>query len=159
MIMKHLLTLITSLLLVPVTEVLAGDAFKTDGESRPNIVVIMADDLGWMDLRCYGNEQLDTPVLDRLAADGMRFTVSSIFWRVGRKRRIQGGSCDSSQRKTASWTTLPAALAAPPATATCHGSKNRPLRSSSGVVNAAVVAPSANNSAHNRRKRWKSNSS
>lgn len=74
MIMKHLLTLITSLLLVPVTEVLAGDAFKTDGESRPNIVVIMADDLGWMDLRCYGNEQLETPVLDRLAADGMRFT-------------------------------------------------------------------------------------
>ncbi|KPK75764.1 MAG: N-acetylgalactosamine 6-sulfatase [Phycisphaerae bacterium SM23_30] len=42
--------------------------------SRPNIVVIMADDLGWKDLHCYGNERLDTPTLDRLAAEGMRFT-------------------------------------------------------------------------------------
>jgi arylsulfatase A len=40
----------------------------------PNIVVIMADDLGWMDLHCYGNERLDTPALDQLAAEGMRFT-------------------------------------------------------------------------------------
>ncbi len=44
-------------------------------ESRPpNIIVIMADDLGWMDLRMQGNESLDTPNLDRLAAQGMRFT-------------------------------------------------------------------------------------
>ena len=42
--------------------------------SGPNIVVIMADDLGWMDLHCYGNERLDTPALDQLAAEGMRFT-------------------------------------------------------------------------------------
>ncbi len=42
--------------------------------ARPNIVVIMADDLGWMDLHCQGNERLDTPALDRLAAEGMRFT-------------------------------------------------------------------------------------
>ena len=41
---------------------------------RPNIVVIMADDLGWRDLHCYGNEQIDTPFLDQLAAEGMRFT-------------------------------------------------------------------------------------
>ena len=41
---------------------------------RPNIVVIMADDLGWMDLHCYGNDRMDTPALDQLAADGMRFT-------------------------------------------------------------------------------------
>ena len=34
----------------------------------------MADDLGWMDLHCYGNERLDTPALDQLAAEGMRFT-------------------------------------------------------------------------------------
>lgn len=40
----------------------------------PNIIVIMADDLGWKDLHCYGNESLDTPALDKLAADGMRFT-------------------------------------------------------------------------------------
>lgn len=41
---------------------------------RPNIVVIMADDLGWMDLHCQGNKSLDTPHLDRLASQGMRFT-------------------------------------------------------------------------------------
>ncbi|MEQ1825060.1 MAG: sulfatase [Pirellula sp.] len=41
---------------------------------RPNIVVIMADDLGWMDLHCYGNLKLDTPALDQLATEGMRFT-------------------------------------------------------------------------------------
>ena len=43
-------------------------------EGGANIVVIMADDLGWMDLHCYGNDRLDTPAVDRLAADGMRFT-------------------------------------------------------------------------------------
>ena len=43
-------------------------------ETRPNIVVIMADDLGWRDLHCYGNASIDTPFLDRLAQDGMRFT-------------------------------------------------------------------------------------
>lgn len=42
--------------------------------SRPNIVLIMADDLGWKDLHCYGNAALDTPALDRLAAEGVRFT-------------------------------------------------------------------------------------
>ncbi len=42
--------------------------------SPPNIVVIMADDLGWMDLHVQGNDALDTPFLDRLAAEGMRFT-------------------------------------------------------------------------------------
>ena len=41
---------------------------------KPNIVVIMADDLGWRDLHCYGNALVDTPVLDQLAAEGMRFT-------------------------------------------------------------------------------------
>ena len=41
---------------------------------QPNIVVIMADDLGWRDLHCYGNEHIDTPFLDQLAAEGMRFT-------------------------------------------------------------------------------------
>ena len=41
---------------------------------RPNIVLIMADDLGWKDLHCYGNEKLDTPNLDRLAKQGLFFT-------------------------------------------------------------------------------------
>jgi arylsulfatase A len=41
---------------------------------KPNIIFIMADDLGWRDLACCGNPFIDTPHLDRLARDGMRFT-------------------------------------------------------------------------------------
>ena len=43
-------------------------------ESRPNIVIILADDLGWGDLGCYGHPSIRTPNLDRMAAEGMRFT-------------------------------------------------------------------------------------
>jgi arylsulfatase A len=40
----------------------------------PNIVLIVADDLGWADLGCYGNDLHETPHLDRLAGQGLRFT-------------------------------------------------------------------------------------
>jgi arylsulfatase A len=39
-----------------------------------NVVFIMADDLGWGELGCYGQEKIPTPNIDRLAAEGMRFT-------------------------------------------------------------------------------------
>jgi arylsulfatase len=42
--------------------------------TRPNIVFILADDLGYGELGCYGQEKIKTPHLDQLAADGMRFT-------------------------------------------------------------------------------------
>src|SRR5205823_7920203 len=41
--------------------------------SRPNIVVILADDIGYGDLSCYGATKVKTPNLDKLAATGMRF--------------------------------------------------------------------------------------
>ncbi|XP_036788473.2 arylsulfatase D-like isoform X1 [Manis pentadactyla] len=49
-------------------EVKASNAFK------PNILLIMADDLGIGDLGCYGNNTLRTPNIDRLAEEGVRFT-------------------------------------------------------------------------------------
>ncbi len=45
-----------------------------DEPSRPNIVFIMADDLGYGDLGCYGQKLIETPNIDRLASEGMRFT-------------------------------------------------------------------------------------
>jgi arylsulfatase A len=41
---------------------------------RPNIIFLLADDLGYGDLSCYGQKQFQTPNLDRLAAEGMKFT-------------------------------------------------------------------------------------
>ena len=43
-------------------------------EDRPNVVVMMADDLGYNDLSCYGSTRLRTPHLDRLAHEGIRLT-------------------------------------------------------------------------------------
>ncbi|MBO9154454.1 sulfatase [Chitinophaga sp. GCM10012297] len=42
-------------------------------QSRPNIILIIADDLGWNDVGCYGNTAVRTPNIDRLAKDGIRF--------------------------------------------------------------------------------------
>ncbi len=43
-------------------------------ETKPNIILIMADDLGWRDLSCMGSEYYETPAIDQLAADGLLFT-------------------------------------------------------------------------------------
>lgn len=49
----------------------AGLAIAQD---RPNVILVMADDLGWADLGCQGHPDLRTPHLDQLAKDGIRFT-------------------------------------------------------------------------------------
>ncbi len=50
------------------------DAAPEPAVSPPNIIYIMADDLGWADLGCYGQKVISTPNIDRLAAQGIRFT-------------------------------------------------------------------------------------
>ena len=47
---------------------------EREAEQRPNIIVILCDDLGYGDLSCYGHEILQTPNLDGLAGGGIRFT-------------------------------------------------------------------------------------
>ena len=49
-------------------------AFAQAREPRPNIIFIMADDLGYGDLSCYGQKTLRTPNIDRLAVEGMKCT-------------------------------------------------------------------------------------
>ena len=43
---------------------------------KPNIIFIMADDLGWTELGSYGQKKIKTPHLDQLAREGMRFTAN-----------------------------------------------------------------------------------
>ena len=71
--MKH-----QSLFIRAVVILMAGLFFTTQAKaaSKPNIIVIMADDLGYGDIGCYGAKakNLRTPHIDRLAARGLRFT-------------------------------------------------------------------------------------
>ena len=51
-----------------------GKAARGSAGGKPNIIFILADDLGWADLSVYGNTEFKTPNLDRLAAQGLRLT-------------------------------------------------------------------------------------
>src|SRR5204862_4704188 len=52
----------------------AGRGVAAEGSGKLNVVLILADDLGWADLGCYGSKYHRTPHLDRLAREGARFT-------------------------------------------------------------------------------------
>src|SRR4051812_25008094 len=67
--MNVVLRLLTSAL-IGVSTAIAGAA----DAPRPNVVVIMADDMGYGDLGCYGATKIKTPHCDRLAREGRRFT-------------------------------------------------------------------------------------
>ena len=62
--------------IVPTTAAIQAAERSSEGQNdtRPNILFILVDDLGWSDLGCYGHPWHETPNLDRLASRGMRFT-------------------------------------------------------------------------------------
>ncbi|MBL9159174.1 MAG: sulfatase-like hydrolase/transferase [Verrucomicrobiales bacterium] len=51
-----------------------GEPVRIATEKRPNVVMVFVDDMGWGDLSCFGNTEIQTEALDQLAAEGMRFT-------------------------------------------------------------------------------------
>ena len=74
---NHLLTVkILKSIVVTVLFFFVLSGCKTDvkEDEKPNIIFIMADDLGYGHLGCYGQQLIQTPNIDRLAAEGMRFT-------------------------------------------------------------------------------------
>lgn len=71
--MKNLLLIILVLAAVAVESVALG-AGKAAKKKLPNIVVILADDLGYADLGCQGCKDIPTPHIDSIAANGIRFT-------------------------------------------------------------------------------------
>lgn len=57
-----------------ITLAVGGCALISQAKEQPNIIYILADDLGYGDLGCYGQEVIQTPHLDKMADEGMRFT-------------------------------------------------------------------------------------
>jgi len=60
-----------STLSVCASKALGNESHNTN---QPNILILMADDLGYSDLSCFGSQEINTPVLDQLANEGVRFT-------------------------------------------------------------------------------------
>lgn len=70
--MKHFLKITFCLFIVIVVN--HSFAVNVDNNRKPNIIFIMADDLGYGDLGCYGQKKILTPNIDKMASEGIRFT-------------------------------------------------------------------------------------
>lgn len=73
-VLRSKLALILCLLVLAQRVAAATDDSRDGDVDRPNIVVILCDDLGYGDLECYGHPHIKTPNLNRLASEGIRFT-------------------------------------------------------------------------------------
>ncbi len=72
-IFRVIFTWIIGVLFIPFLLAQADNSTQP-GTDRPNIVILLADDLGYGDLACYGNKEISTPNLDRFASEGILFT-------------------------------------------------------------------------------------
>jgi arylsulfatase A len=73
--LKKVIMKLTSILLVGVLSITSQlAAQKKSPSKKPNIIFILADDLGYGDIGCYGQQKIETPNIDRLAKMGVRFT-------------------------------------------------------------------------------------
>ena len=74
--MSHVLTrrnfLVTATALSAASSCQSGDPGQTEGPARPNIVLLMGDDHGWHETGYNGHSHVKTPVLDEMAASGLR---------------------------------------------------------------------------------------
>ena len=66
--MKNSLILLYTFLLAPLASIQAAPP------ARPNIIMLLIDDMGWGDFSCFGNKDAQTPNVDRLASEGIRFS-------------------------------------------------------------------------------------
>ena len=71
--MKHRTLLLTALAFFLLKHLVSLPC-DLNGVTKPNIIFIFIDDMGWGDVGCYGNDFIDTPHIDQLAKEGMRFT-------------------------------------------------------------------------------------
>lgn len=72
--MKNIKLLIIQAMLIFAVCACSNSSEEKQAESKPNIIYILADDLGYGDLGCYGQTEIKTPHLDKMAESGMRFT-------------------------------------------------------------------------------------
>ncbi|MCK5101668.1 MAG: sulfatase-like hydrolase/transferase, partial [Cyclobacteriaceae bacterium] len=71
--------------------------------NRPNIVMILVDDLGYGDIGCYGGKNIPTPNIDRLATEGVRFTDAHVMCSVCGPSRVALLSGRYQQRMGVYW--------------------------------------------------------
>lgn len=110
-----------ALLLLALTLPLANrSAIGAESPAKPNILLILADDIGYADLSCTGAKHVSTPALDRLAAQGVRFTNahSPASTCTPTRRALLTGTYSWRQRPGSSIAPGDAPLSIPPSTTT-----------------------------------------